>query len=262
MAKRNNKLSSFNFRVMKNIYILILIAFALSSCKNKKEENNAKEYKKPAIEAVEEHTAELALDWNGVYKGLLPCASCPGILSTVKLKTDKTYVKSDFYVGSEQGYFNDEGTFYFTKDGGRIILNSKKDTLMYQVGESRLFLLNKKGKKDTSSLANRYELMKMSDKEVLFSKTPIKGYLTIGEEVAVFEPLGSSKVYWVNDLKEGSLTKLYQEKTKNEKAPYVPVMATLVARKSKILRQGLRKKHDDVIDVLEIKSVKLLTEKE
>ena len=78
---------------MKKTYILALsVTFALLGCKESQEKT-----KEESIEIIENHTAEKVLDWDGTYKGFLPCASCPGILTTIKLNNDKTFEKSDLY---------------------------------------------------------------------------------------------------------------------------------------------------------------------
>jgi len=38
-----------------------------------------------------QHTSANSLDWAGVYRGVLPCADCPGIETTLRLATDSTY---------------------------------------------------------------------------------------------------------------------------------------------------------------------------
>lgn len=245
---------------MKLTHILLLsISLALLGCKENKTSTSKENIKKEQTLIVDEHTAEVALDWNGTYKGLLPCASCPGILSLVKLNNNKTFEKSDFYLESKGGYLNDKGTFSFTKDGGKIVLKSEKGTTMYAVGENRLVLLDKDGKKVTSELTEMYKLTKLSNNELELTNTPVKGFLTFGHEVATFEPFGSSKVYWINDFKDGRLTKLYHKKTENQSAPYTPVIAELVLKNNEGLREGFAEQYDDVVDVIEIKSVELIT---
>ncbi|MFX6794395.1 copper resistance protein NlpE N-terminal domain-containing protein, partial [Acinetobacter baumannii] len=45
------------------------------------------------------HTAENSLDWDGKYKGTLPCADCEGIKTELELKDDKTYELTETYLG-------------------------------------------------------------------------------------------------------------------------------------------------------------------
>src|SRR5215510_14646686 len=37
------------------------------------------------------HTSRNSLDWDGIYRGVLPCADCPGIQKTVYLNKDGSY---------------------------------------------------------------------------------------------------------------------------------------------------------------------------
>lgn len=245
---------------MKKISIFTLsITLALLGCNEGSKKTKKEELPKNVIEVIDEHTAEIALDWDGTYKGLLPCGSCPGILTTVKLNDNKTFEKSDIYLESKEGYINDKGTFSFSENGSQIILKSEKETAIYAVGENRLIFLDKNGKEAASGLSEMYTLNKMSNNEVEFSQELVKGALTFGHEVSVFEPCGSSKVYWVNDFSDGRLNKIYTEKTKNYSAPYTPVMAELILQKSDRKRQGFAEEYDDVVNVIEIKSVEQIT---
>ncbi len=246
---------------MKRINILVLIiTFALIGCVTTQKKDKKQNNKNESVQLIDSHTVKNNLDRNGTYKGFLPCASCPGILTFVRLNNDKTFDKSDFYLESKDGYINDKGIFSFSEKGDKIILKSAKDTILYAVEENKLVLLDKNGDKNNSEFAKMYELNKLSDDEYNFTDTPVKGYLTFGKEVAVFEPCGYSKVYWINDLPDNKLTKLYyNKKAKNKLPEYAPVMSELILKKSKILRQGLNKKHDDVVDVVKIISVELIT---
>ncbi len=107
------------------------------------------------------HTSEMSLDWDGVYKGILPCASCPGISTTITLNLDKTFEKVDVYLEEENATFREKGIFVFTKDGDKIVLHHKNGSKsMYAVGENRLIMLDKDGKKSDSPFAEKYELKK------------------------------------------------------------------------------------------------------
>ena len=81
----------------KSIIAISLASLVLAACS--KTENKKVEEQTPATtETVSEatvadtaHTAENALDWNGTYKGILPCADCEGIKTELELNSDKTY---------------------------------------------------------------------------------------------------------------------------------------------------------------------------
>ena len=248
---------------MKKIHILLLsIPLSLLGCKENPKNSDQDSVNENSKEVIDENTPENSLSWNGTYKGLVPCASCPGILTTVKLNTDKTFEKSDFYLDSKDGYFKDKGTFTFTEDGSKITLVSKKDTVVYNLDENQSNQskqLNKEEKEIASELADLYLLTKVSDGNVEFSNNPVKGFLIMGHEVASFEPIESSKVYWINDSKDGSLAKLYNKKTKNQETPYTPVMAELVLKNSEATKNGFAQDYDGMIDLVEIKSVESIT---
>ena len=48
------------------------------------------------------HNAQNALDWNGTYQGLLPCASCEGIATELVLNNDGTYSLTEDYQGGKE----------------------------------------------------------------------------------------------------------------------------------------------------------------
>lgn len=245
---------------MKKIQILLLsIPLCLLGCKENSKNNNQEKANENSEEVIDGYTSEDSLSWNGTYKGLVPCASCPGILTTVKLNKDKTFEKSDFYLESKDGYFKDQGTFTFTEDGGKITLNSDKDTVVYTFDINHSNQLDKEEKEISSELADKYILTKLSDANVNLSNNPLKGFLIMGEEVASFQPIESSKVYWINDSKDGSLAKLYNEKTKNQKKPYFPVMAELVLKSSDATNKAFANEYDGSADLVEVKWVEMIT---
>ncbi len=242
---------------MKKVYLLgMLVALTLLGCK---ESSKNEKQEKTQTEEADSHTAENSLDWNGTYKGFLPCADCPGILITVTLNNDKTFTKTDLYLESKEGTFEDKGTFSFSKCGNKIILESSKESVMYAVGENKLILLDKEGKEVTSEFAKMYELRKLSDEEVEFTDAPVKGFLTFGHEVSCFRPCGSSKVYWITDFPNGKLTKQYKKKMGKNAAPYTPVLAELVVKYEGKAKDGFPEQYDGVLKTIKIKSVTLIT---
>ncbi len=255
---------------MRILQLLILsVAFAVTGCnddpqgtsKNKATEKVEKKEQKVVTKkaTTDGHTAEIALDWNGIYQGLTPCASCPGILTTVKLNSDKTFEKTDVYLESKDGYFSSKGSFSFTDNGSKIVLNEGQMTRKYAVGENTLTLLDDEGKKSTSEFASMYDLPKLSDKNMVFTtdKT-VKGLFTYGHEVQVFSPCGSAKTYWLS-APNANLAELYREKTGEQSAPYTPVMIELVAKDVGKAKEGFAEMYDGVLEAIEIKSVEPIT---
>ncbi len=105
-----------------------------------------------------------ALDWNGTYHGVLPCADCAGIEISVKLRNDLTYVVRSRYEGKSEEIYHTQGVFVWSEDGSTISLNTDEEPeepTQYQVGENRLFMLDRDGKRITGDLEDRYILEKV-----------------------------------------------------------------------------------------------------
>src|SRR5690606_17472960 len=128
------------------------------------------------------HTSENALDWEGHYQGVLPCADCEGIKTTINLNNDLTYTIKDEYLGKKEGVFESRGTFEWSDDGQKIML-SDTDRYTYFVGENRLVQLDKSGNKITGDLANFYILNKIDEPEITFINTKWKLVKIMGKEI-------------------------------------------------------------------------------
>ncbi|MBS9781428.1 MAG: copper resistance protein NlpE N-terminal domain-containing protein [Gammaproteobacteria bacterium] len=132
-----------------NLVLALSVAISLVACQNNKP-------------ITDNHTSEQALDWNGVYKGTLPCADCSGIETVVKLNNDKTYERTEKYLGKANGYFQEKGTFAFTDNATKIILTDSSQTkTQYAIGENHLILLGQDGKPSTTPMADQYRLQKV-----------------------------------------------------------------------------------------------------
>lgn len=105
------------------------------------------------------HNAQNALDWSGIYMGLLPCADCEGIETTIILNNDLTYLKTENYLG-EEGTFEEEGTFIWMNDGLRIALKHQNTSYYYKVQENSLLALDIDGNEISGEMALMYLLKK------------------------------------------------------------------------------------------------------
>ncbi len=119
----------------------------------------------PVVDAT--HNSRNSLDWEGTYKGLLPCADCKGIETTVTLNSNGTYTLDQLYIGRPSGYFKQEGTFTWSDDGGTITLNQSNSTAVgtYVVGEGRLFALLNGNTKDDGDIWKKPTLEKIDGSE-------------------------------------------------------------------------------------------------
>ncbi|WP_087543904.1 copper resistance protein NlpE [Acinetobacter sp. WCHA29] len=155
----------------KSIIAISLASLVLAACS--KTENKKVEEQTPATtETVSEatvadtaHTAENALDWNGTYKGILPCADCEGIKTELELNSDKTYEIKETYLGKGDGKpFESKGSFQFDNKNSSIIeLDKAGDSRKYFVAEGYLKALDMDGKEITGDLADKYQLKKEAE---------------------------------------------------------------------------------------------------
>ena len=112
--------------------------------------------------SVDAHNSQTALDWQGTYNGITPCADCEGIETKIILNTDLTFVIQTKYLGKGEGkVFEEKGNFTWDKTGGSIsLLGLKGRPSLYKVGENKLIQLDMQGNTITGELAEKYVLTK------------------------------------------------------------------------------------------------------
>jgi copper homeostasis protein (lipoprotein) len=108
------------------------------------------------------HNSRNAVDWDGTYRGVTPCADCEGIDTTLTLRQDNSFTLSVLYKGKSQKPFVTNGTFTWVQNDGAVSLKDAagKPVGLYKVGENRLFMLDQNGKRITGALAEKYILEK------------------------------------------------------------------------------------------------------
>ena len=143
--------------------LIALFAITLVSCTNQSKKQNGTIQDTEINESViDSHTSEMSLDWAGVYEGLLPCADCEGIETTIELRENHTYLAHYKYIGksADSNEFSQEGTFTWDVMGSTITMESENETSQYKVGENQIRLLNADGEVNTGNLAELYVLKK------------------------------------------------------------------------------------------------------
>ena len=139
------------------ILILVLLFISLASCKSarKAQTNNLKSTADNSMTSV---------DWAGTYQGILPCADCEGIQTQVVLNIDLSYVLKTSYIGKGGTVFHTKGTFKWDESGSKITLDNTEKQI-YQVGENKLFHLDKNGNRIIGNLEKNY-IMEMEKTEL------------------------------------------------------------------------------------------------
>ncbi|HMO33678.1 MAG TPA: copper resistance protein NlpE [Lacibacter sp.] len=147
-------------------YCTIILAFIFLTACNNNEPAGKKETVLTSADstvpaAPDMHDARTALDWAGTYSGVVPCAGCEGITTTVVLHTDSTYRYTTSYLGkSPAAGVNTEGRWHWL-DGNTVELEGITNApARYHVGENKLFQLDMEGNRITGELADKYILNK------------------------------------------------------------------------------------------------------
>lgn len=159
---------------MKKLIIAIsFTSLIIFSCETKKDENINKtedvtldssttNLPKDSLTTghIDEHNSKTSIDWVGTYEGVLPCADCEGIKTTLTINKDETFTLSQEYL-NKNFKLEDKGKLEWSKDGGSIKITTKENgNFNYKVGENKLFSLDQEGKEITGSLADKYVLIK------------------------------------------------------------------------------------------------------
>ncbi|MDR0542850.1 MAG: copper resistance protein NlpE [Dysgonamonadaceae bacterium] len=143
---------------MKKMLVWAFIAASAISCSNSAKhsrENSFEEY----VDTI--HTAQNALDYEGTYEGVVPCADCEGIKTVITIKYDGTYAMKFSYLGKNNTVYEKSGSYKWDKSGQVIILEGiENGPDKYFVGENHIRQLDMNGQDITGMLAEMYILEK------------------------------------------------------------------------------------------------------
>ncbi|WP_314241240.1 copper resistance protein NlpE [Empedobacter tilapiae] len=144
---------------MKKLFVLCAFTSILfTACEKKTESTPVTENK--SSQKIDDSTSQSALDWNGTYEGVIPCADCEGIKTELTLNQDNTYTLTEEYIDKNLKVEN-QGNITWADDGNSISLKMKDDEYRrYKVGENILFQLDLEGNEITGALAQNYQLKK------------------------------------------------------------------------------------------------------
>jgi copper homeostasis protein (lipoprotein) len=142
---------------MKKIFLFLPLILVTIACTNTKKQLAESD----AASMPDMHTSRIALDWQGVYRGIHPCADCEGIRTQLVI-ADSTYQLTSQYLSKSDSLFVEKGTFSWLDDGNTIVLYDAllQERTYYKVGENQLRMLDKEGKAIDSQLASMYILHK------------------------------------------------------------------------------------------------------
>ena len=155
---------------MKKIVIICSsVLFLMISCDKKEKIINSNEIvpDTTAVVMIDEHNAKNSLDYIGMYQGVVPCADCEGIETTLVLADESSYVLKTKYLGKKDIKINEQkGTYAWNEMGNTVILAGIENAPSnYFVGENFLVQLDIEGNKITGDLADKYILQKQTVSE-------------------------------------------------------------------------------------------------
>ncbi|WP_154103608.1 copper resistance protein NlpE [Eikenella corrodens] len=102
--------------------------------------------------------AQPAAQWSGRYYGMLPCASCEGIETTLVLKDDGSYQLTETYKQRQPFTEETAGRFTWRKPQEIFQLDKAGGERLYQIGNGQIWALDANGKQVEGELANLYIL--------------------------------------------------------------------------------------------------------
>lgn len=106
------------------------------------------------------HSSKEVLDWQGIYRGTLPCSDCNGIFITLEINKNNTYKITLESIGKSTKE-ESTGNFDWDKSGKIItIKDSHIGTQSYLVGENKIWVLDEDKKVIEGDLAESYILTK------------------------------------------------------------------------------------------------------
>ncbi|GHT83869.1 copper resistance protein [Bacteroidia bacterium] len=144
---------------MKQIFILFLVAVAISGCSNSSKQSAKQLEEIQVIDAA--HTSQNSLNYHGMYLGTVPCADCEGIETTIILGDTDYSIKTVYLGKKDKTEHKKTGTYSWDKSGQIITLEGIENAPnKYFVGENYLRQLDINGDKITGPLAEKYILKK------------------------------------------------------------------------------------------------------
>lgn len=147
---------------MKKLFIpaMLLIAVQIQSCQSNSSSNSNATHAHDTTFIDTTNTSQNALDWAGTYEGIIPCADCSGIKTTITLYEDETF-KYDAEYLEKNTTVQDTGKFMWHDKGFVVHLVGKDLNTKYKVGENQLIQLDTEGKVIEGPIAEKYYLLKI-----------------------------------------------------------------------------------------------------
>ena len=152
---------------MKTVLSLLLVMLLLTACgNNASTESSATDSALAKTDAVVPKVDTVAVQVSiDSYSGILPCADCKGIETSIALSSDGMFSKHLLYIGRKSkgagtNEFSTTGKWMLHDMDTVYLTDVKNEPAMYIRTDSSLIQLDMSGKRITGKLAAKYELKK------------------------------------------------------------------------------------------------------
>ena len=208
-------------KLIYTFFTFVIFALLLQACKSQKSMAD---------------NSRTSIDWAGSYSGVVPCADCEGIATTVVLHPDMSYSMRMQYLGKSETIYNQEGTFTWNPEGSTITLQGiKEGPQYYKVGENQLIQLDMQGQAITGANAGLYVLAKTNNS---ITNKYWKLVEVMGQPVPTDDTLHGKEPHMILHTAENRVTGnggcngfggTYQLDSANNRIHFSPLMATKMA---------------------------------
>ncbi len=117
----------------------------------------------PAGQIDPVHNARTSLDVEGTYTGVVPCADCAGIETTLILSEGQNYELRTRYLGKSDQAFIQKGSYEWLEGGSTIRLKGiekSEQANLYFIAENRVIQLDLEGNRIEGEMTEKYVLSK------------------------------------------------------------------------------------------------------
>jgi copper homeostasis protein (lipoprotein) len=134
---------------MKNIGLILLCCWMFLACNNNSTNTTETSTATTPTAAAEE----------GTYEGVLPCADCEGLKTTIDLKADHEALISSTYMGKIDTPIVDKATWEMLDQ--KVLIHFGGITMQYEKGADYIKQLDGEGKVIEGDLAEHFILKKV-----------------------------------------------------------------------------------------------------
>lgn len=113
---------------------------------------------KPSVQALPDDEPD-PHELPGIYTGILPCADCEGIETTLEITRDLSWKMTQKYLGKDEKTFEDKGVLHWNDEKSAFRLSKSDENPQWFMKEDRfLWALDRSGNRIISEFADQYRL--------------------------------------------------------------------------------------------------------